>query len=56
MSDTERTRTREREPGQERTYDKMLDFYRERVERNAMGPVVIHKDDREVELMSAADG
>ena len=50
MSDSERTRTREREPGEERTYDKMLSYYRERVERNAMGPVVIHKDDREVEL------
>ena len=25
-------------------------FYRERVERNAGGPIVIHKDDREVEL------
>ena len=49
MSDSERTRTREREPGEERTYDKMLAYYRERVERNAMGPVVIHKDDREVE-------
>ena len=41
MSDSERTRTREREPGEERTYDKMLAYYRERVERNAMGPVVI---------------
>ena len=35
MTERERTRTREREPGEERTYDKMLAFYRERVERNA---------------------
>ena len=54
MTDNERTRTREREPGEERTYDKMLAYYRERVERNAMGPVVIHKDDRDVELSRQA--
>jgi quercetin dioxygenase-like cupin family protein len=50
MSESERTRVREREPGAEKTYDKMLQFYRDRVARNAAGPVVVRKDDREVEL------
>lgn len=50
MAEGERTRVREREPAQERTYDKALRFYRERAERNATGPVVIRSTDREFEL------
>ena len=40
MSEREQTRIREREPGDERTYDKMLAYYRERVERN--GVIIIN--------------
>lgn len=50
MAERTRTRTADRGTESERTYDKMLAYYRERVERNATGPVVIHKKDRQVEL------
>jgi quercetin dioxygenase-like cupin family protein len=50
MAERVRTRQREANTESERTYDKMLAFYRERVERNANGPVVIRKKDRPVEL------
>ena len=50
MGEIERLRVRDREAEAERTYDRMLRFYEDRVARNATGQVVIRKRDRNTEL------
>ncbi len=48
MVEGERVRERERPPIQENAYESVMKQRRELAERNAKGPVVIHKADREV--------
>ena len=48
MAEGERVRERERPPIQENPYERVLKQRRDLAERNAKGPVVIHKADREV--------
>jgi hypothetical protein len=50
MSETERTRIRERPPLKENMYERSLRYYRENNERMERGAIVIHEGDREPEL------
>jgi quercetin dioxygenase-like cupin family protein len=50
MAEIERTRVREREPGNEKTYDRALRYYQERADRQAHGPVVIRGSEATMEL------
>ena len=50
MSESERTRTRERGPKTENLYDRALRYYRENNERMETGQVVIRASEREIEV------
>jgi hypothetical protein len=48
MAEFERTRERERPPIQDNPYERTLKYRREQAERNAHGPIVIKKSERQV--------
>jgi hypothetical protein len=48
MAEVERTRERERPPLQDNNYERNMRERKEFIERNATGPVVIHREDREM--------
>jgi quercetin dioxygenase-like cupin family protein len=48
MAELERTRERERPPIQDNPYERTLKYRREQAERNAHGPIVIKKSERQV--------
>jgi quercetin dioxygenase-like cupin family protein len=48
MAELERTRERERPPIADNPYERTLKYRREQAERNAQGPIVIKKSERQV--------